>query len=184
MTEKKKRLVKFIGKCLYAQVYPGQERAAHPEAIKKDPHIAEDKHYQITVECSKSLYEKLLYAGISRMTILKEFEGDTYLTIKGSKQRKDKNTNQMYIFPDPIVLDIDDLPMAPDILIGNGSYVEVIAELADVNHFKALRLHKVKVLNLIPYVRSEIEGEIEFEEEQKEGDRKEHNKNKEEKNLF
>lgn len=164
MTQKKKRLVKFVGKCMYAQVYPGQERAPHPDAVKKDPHTANDRHYAITVECSEELYKKLIAAGVSRMVLLKEVEDSKYITIKGSKNRTDKATGEVYNFSDPIIVDVDEQPMDISTLIGNGSQVEVIAELADVNHFKALRLQKVKVLNLVEYHKNVVEGEIELEE--------------------
>lgn len=173
MAENKKQLVKFAGKCMYAQVYPGQERAPHKDAVKKDPHTAEDRHYVITVECSQDLYEKLIKAGISRMVQLKTFDdyeelkGKHFISVKCSKKRTKKETGEMFTFEDPLVIDKDGVQMTPDTLIGNCSEVEVIAELADIGHFKALRLKEIKVTHLVPYIRAAHQGEVAFEEETK-----------------
>lgn len=154
-----KQLVKFEGECLYAQVYPGQERAPHPDAIKEKPETADDRHYSIQVECSDDLYKKLRKAGISPMQELKEIDGKGYLRIKGTHTKSyiDKKSGERVTtrFEDPIVTDIKGNPFTS--LIGNGSKVQVVAELASFpgKTLKALRLQSVKVLEHVTYEKKD-----------------------------
>jgi len=154
-----KQLVKFEGASLYAQVYPGQERAPHPDAVKEKPDTANDRTYSIQVECSEELYKKLRKAGISPMQELKEIDGKNYIRIKGThtKTYADKKTGELITsrFSDPEVVDADDNEFTA--LIGNGSKVQVIAELVGFpgKTLKALRLQKVKVLEHVPYEKPE-----------------------------
>lgn len=153
-----KQLVKFEGASLYAQVYPGQERAPHPDAVKEKPDTVNDRTYSIQVECSEELYKKLRKAGISPMQELKEIDGKNYIRIKGThtKTYADKKTGELITsrFSDPEVVDGDDNEFTA--LIGNGSKVQVVAELVGFpgKTLKALRLQKVKVLEHVPYEKS------------------------------
>ena len=162
-----KRLVIFEGACLYAQVYAGQERAPHPDAVSKDPATANDRHYSIQVECSEDLYKKLRKAGISPMQELKEVEGKNYIRIKGTHTKtyveKTTGSPKTTRFNDPEVVDVDGNKLDINTLIGNGSKVRVTAELASFTGktLKVLRLNKVEVLELVPYIKPEKEETIE-----------------------
>lgn len=167
MSVKEKKVVKFVGKCLYAQVFPGQERTPHKDQVKKQPWTANDRHYVITVQCSTALYKSLRAAGISRMVELKEVEGETYISIKGTKTKYSQAKDETYTFNDPEVVDANDNPMSIETLIGNGSKVEVTAQLADNKNGevkKSLYLEKVKVLDLVPYEKPEVVETVVFED--------------------
>jgi len=147
-----KTLVKFKGAAMYAQVHPGQERGPHPDAIAdakaKGLDITKDRHYEILVECSEDLFKRLKANKIPAATTLKEFEGDDkkYIKLKSTKIRGD------YVFEDVLVTNADG-EIIED-LIGNGSVVEAVAELAPIKgrSGNALRLKSVKVLSLVEYV--------------------------------
>ena len=166
----KKQLVEFKGECLYAQVYPGQERAPHPDAVGEKPEIADDRTYSIQVECSEELYKKLRKAGISPMQELKDIDGKNYIRIKGTHTKVwvDKKTGEVNKtrFTDPVVTDANGDKLTIDTLIGNGSTVKVVAELVGFpgKSLKALRLKEVCVLELIPYEKTESQGEVVFSE--------------------
>lgn len=150
MTDKVQKVhVTFKGKCKWAQVYPGQERAP----FETTEQTKNDRNYEITVECSRELFDRLKKAGIPRLTELREDEetGLTYIKLKASKVKGD------LVFRDPVVIDKDGLVITDK--IGNGSDVEVIAELAPIKgrNGKALRLKQVKVVNLVPYEDKEVE---------------------------
>src|SRR5260221_215389 len=173
MSELKQPQVKFKGKCMYAQVYPGQERAPHPDQIKEKPETADDRTYEISVECSEDLYKKLRKAGISAMQTLKEYDdqpGVTYIKVKGTHTKrwtdKESGESKLYRFSDPEVTDSDDNLLTTNNLIGNGSTVEVLADLVGFKGrpVKALRLKSVKVLEHVHYERPEVTGEVVLEE--------------------
>jgi hypothetical protein len=140
-------IVKFKGLCKYAQVYPGQERAPHPDSILPDKSNAEDKHFEILVECSEELFKKLKKAGIPAGTTLKEFEDEKekYIKLKSTQKRRE------WTFEPPTVTNESDEPFTD--LIGNGSTIEAYAELAPIKgrSGKVLRLKKIKVLEHITY---------------------------------
>lgn len=154
-----KRLVIFEGACLYAQVYAGQERAPHPDALEKKNAHPDDRSYSIQVECSEELHKKLLKAGISPLQALKEIEGKNYIRIKGTHTKiyveKTTGAPKTTRFNDPEVVDVDGNKLDINTLIGNGSKVRVTAELAAFTGktLKVLRLNKVEVLELVPYIK-------------------------------
>lgn len=143
-----KLTVRLKGKCEWAQVFPGQERAPHAEAIKKGASL-DDRAYSITVECSDDVFKKLRKAGLNTMHNLKYKEDDSgWLTIKGTKYKA--NTSKGAItFEDPIV--IDNTGERFNKPIGNGSQVIVTASLEQAGQSKALRLKGVQVVEHIPY---------------------------------
>ncbi len=172
-----KKLVEFEGVCLYAYVHPGQERGPHPDALAKKTAHESDRSYSITVECSATLHKKLLKLGISPMQTLKDRDvfkekdlgvvGDkTFITIRGTNTKTyvDKTTGELIKtrFADPKVVDANTgLSLDSGTLIGDGSQVKVTAELASTGASrKVLRLTKVEVQKLVPYVKSEDTGEV------------------------
>lgn len=160
---KKIPVVIFTGKCRYAQIYPGQERGPHPDKIKQDPSTAGNRSFMIDVECSQDLFDSLIKAGMSTLKSLKEVEGVTYIRVEGTERRLNKVTGEMMIFQPPIVIDgATNEPLDINTLIGNGSIVAVTAELADTKPVRALRLKRVTVLKLVPYVKQEVKEEVLF----------------------
>jgi len=148
-----KQTVKLKGKCEYANVLPGQERTPHPEAIKKGAASANDRHYQITVECSEQDFRAIKKAGLNGMHNLKYKDDDTtFITIKGTQYKEKGNMT----FPAPSVTDEEGNAFTQN--IGNGSVVIVEASLEKAGDTKALRLKGVQVLEHIPYEPKE-EGE-------------------------
>lgn len=147
-----KQLVRLEGKCEWAQVYPGQERAPHPEAIKKGA-SPNDRSYAITVEITEEINRKLRKAGLNAMHQPKYKEDDTvWLTIKGTKH-KETTSKGPITFEDPAVVDANGNPFKE--LIGNDSVVIVEATLEQAGQAKALRLKKVTVLEHVVYVKPE-----------------------------
>lgn len=140
-------VVVFKGLCKYAQVYPGQERAPHPDSIKEDQSNKDDRHFELLVECSEDLFKKLKKAGIPSGTTLKEFEGEDikYIKLKSTQKRGE------WVFSPPIVTDESGKPFTD--LIGNGSKIIATTELAPIKNRsgKVLRLKKVTILEHIPY---------------------------------
>lgn len=167
---KEKRVVKFKGKALYAQVYPGQERPPHPDELKKKPTAKDDRHYAIKVECSEELFKKLQKAGLNKLHQIYENEedGKTYINIKGTHTKTyiDKTTREQVTarFKDPEVTDAEGNPFTD--LIGNGSVVEVTAEFADGARGKSLRLNKVKVLEHVEFIKPEVVEDVLFSEDE------------------
>lgn len=139
------QIVQFKGECKYSKLYPGQECSPHPDAVTEVN--KNDRHYEILVECSEELFKKLKKAGIPAGTTLKEFEGEdkTYIKLKSTQKRGE------WTFPAPVVADADGNPFEE--LIGNGSKVTAIAELAPIKgrSGKVLRLKKVQVTEHVPY---------------------------------
>ncbi len=145
------QLVTLKGLCKYAKLYPGQECSPHPDAVTEA--TKNDKHYEVLVECSEELFKKLKKAGIPAGTTLKEFEGEetTYIKLKSTQKRGD------WVFPAPVVADANGNPFEQ--LIGNGSRVVAIAELAPIKgrSGKVLRLKKVQVVEHVPYEKKTAE---------------------------
>lgn len=146
-------LVTIKGKCNWAMVHPGQERAPHPDAVAKgaDP---SDRSYAITVECSQSQFRELQKKGLNPMHQLKfkeEADGTetTWLTIKATKKKT--TAKGSWVFEDPKVVDAGGNKITKE--IGNGSDVIVTASLEDAGTKKALRLKAVQVVNLVEYTR-------------------------------
>lgn len=168
MTDKRPQ-VKFKGLCMYAQVLPQQARGEHPDKIAQGNAHPDDKSYSIQVECSRELFEKLEDKKIPPATKLKRYEdqpGRTYLNLRGTacKMFTDRDTGEERLgrFPNPILTDKDDNEWDTTKEIGNGSLVEVIANLDKIKGRPGhvLRLHSVKVLDHVPYESKSLEGEV------------------------
>lgn len=140
------------GKCEWAMVYPGQERSPHPDSIKQGKANPEDRHYEITVECSRAQFREWKNNGLNHMHQLKEKDDDsTWLKVKATKIKKPFDP-----FEDPKITGPDGKPF--DKAIGNGSKVKVTVSLEDASKgssVKALRLKAVQVLEHVPYEKKE-----------------------------
>lgn len=160
MSDNKQPQVKLKGLCMYASVLPGQERAPHPDQIAEGKATEEDRAYSIQVECSRELFEKLEDMKIPPATKLKKYDdqpGKTYLNIRGTKKKlwTDRLTGEVktLVFENPVVTDEKEQPWDVAKEIGNGSVVEVTANLDKIKGRSGhvLRLASVKVLDHVPY---------------------------------
>lgn len=139
----------ITGACMYAML-------DRPRPSKKDGQVDPNSvEYSIKVECPEETLDELYKLGVSRMTTLKEFDGDPrkYLNVKNKigKDYVDK-------IPKPRVFDVDKQPI--DCLIGNGSNVTVEVLIRKYVNKKGLSvitavLGDVRVNELIPYVKEE-----------------------------
>ena len=152
MTDKKTYYVE--GKCEWACVYPGQEKTPHPDAIQQGKASPNDRHYEITVECSRAQFREWKNNGLNHMHQLKEKDDDsTWLKVKSTKIKGSTT------FEDPKVTGPDGQPF--DQAIGNGSVVKVEISLepsAKGSSNKALRLKGVQVLEHVVYVKKDKES--------------------------
>lgn len=167
MTENNKEntKVKFEGLIRWASVPPNAARKPQKDYI--DPLAPNNSSYSIEVECDKAKFDKLMKAGIPKLTTLRtdDATGVTYLKIKASKVKRVDGED--LTFADPVVLDKHGQTLT--VPIGNGSRGIVIAELAQGKRGKSLRLRAVQVKELIPFVSTgsidDIKDLLDIEEE-------------------
>lgn len=148
MSKEEAKPIQFKGLVRWASVPPNPARMPPKDYI--NPLAPKNSSYSIEVECSKVMFDKLIKAGIPKLTQLKEDEATkkTYIKISAAKVRRIDGED--ITFGDPFVVDAGrrHFPEA----IGNGSEAIVIAELAQAKKGKVLRLKGVQVLKHVPYV--------------------------------
>lgn len=174
MSDKKIPQVKFRGLCMYAKVLPKQAQPPHEEALK-DPTRAhpDDRTYSIGVECTRELFEKLEDKGIPQTSKLKRYDdqpGRYYINVRGTKVKvwtnKETGEPKHLTFDDPVLQDKDGNAWDNSKEIGNGSLVEVVANMEPNRGVKGgivLRLHSVKVLDHVVYNSKPKEYEVSLE---------------------
>lgn len=152
MSENKKgKLEVFRGEVRWATIPPRDPRGPSKDYVTDANR--DDLTYSIEVECSEERFKQLKKAGIPRLTDLKEDEntGKTFIRLKAPKHKTNPaQPGNPYVYGNLQTFNSDGTPLTES--VGNGSTAIVTAYLRDnPRGGKTLRLHAVKILNLIPW---------------------------------
>lgn len=165
----KKQIVYFKGQCRWACVPPRKARPPHKDGLKDENR--DDLYHSIEVECDEEKFKKLKKAGIPKLTELREDEetGKTYIRIKATKVKTMSHKGKENMeFNDIQVVDKYKKPFTEN--IGNGSVVNVAAELAPMKLGTVLRLKGVQVLEHVPYQEQDFFEAVEEPEKEEDED--------------
>lgn len=170
MSENKKgTLITFEGEVRWATIPPREPRGPSKDYVTDANR--DDMTYSIEVQCSEERFKQLKRQGIPKLTELRgtgekasvteedEKNGQTYIRLKAPRYKTNaKSLGNPYSYEPIKTFGVDGQPLEES--VGNGSKAVVNAYLKpNPRGGVTLRLHSVRVTELVPYAGGELSAE-------------------------